>query len=336
MKLGLLDADYLAVCDADEERARAFASAARVERFTTDPSEIIRSPEINVVYITVTTAAHKRLVIEAAGAGKHIFCEKPLATNLADVEEMVEAVDAAGVKAGVGLILRHSPILTVLKSLTEDPTLGRLMVIVFRDDQFFPIQGHYMSDWRKDRSVAGSGTLLEHSIHDADVLHWFGGRVERVRGSLSNFAGYEGVEDLATVHLEFESGAFAELVSVWHGVLGRPSTRRLELFYEKGVFFIDHDFLGAIQVQTHARNAELIKEEEVRSRYLAQLGLNNEAFDQALRYSLEDYFFLRSVIDNSEPFPDFHVALQAHRLIDAVYRSAAGKNGEPVSMRGDM
>ena len=336
MKLGLLDADYLAVCDADEERARAFASAARVERFTTDPSEIIRSPEINVVYITVPTAAHKRLVIEAAGAGKHIFCEKPLATNLADVEEMVEAVDAAGVKAGVGLILRHSPILTVLKSLTEDPTLGRLMVIVFRDDQFFPIQGHYMSDWRKDRSVAGSGTLLEHSIHDADVLHWFGGRVERVRGSLSNFAGYEGVEDLATVHLEFESGAFAELVSVWHGVLGRPSTRRLELFYEKGVFFIDHDFLGAIQVQTHARNAELIKEEEVRSRYLAQLGLNNEAFDQALRYSLEDYFFLRSVIDNSEPFPDFHVALQAHRLIDAVYRSAAGKNGEPVSMRGDM
>jgi len=336
MKLGLLDADYLVVCDADEERARAFASAARVERFTTDPSEIIRSPEINVVYITVTTAAHKRLVIEAAGAGKHIFCEKPLATNLADVEEMVEAVDAAGVKAGVGLILRHSPILTVLKSLTEDPTLGRLMVIVFRDDQFFPIQGHYMSDWRKDRSVAGSGTLLEHSIHDADVLHWFGGRVERVRGSLSNFAGYEGVEDLATVHLEFESGAFAELVSVWHGVLGRPSTRRLELFYEKGVFFIDHDFLGAIQVQTHARNAELIKEEEVRSRYLAQLGLNNEAFDQALRYSLEDYFFLRSVIDNSEPFPDFHVALQAHRLIDAVYRSAAGKNGEPVSMRGDM
>ena len=336
MKLGLLDADYLAVCDADEERARAFASAARVERFTTDPSEIIRSPEINVVYITVTTAAHKRLVIEAAGAGKHIFCEKPLATNLADVEEMVEAVDAAGVKAGVGLILRHSPILTVLKSLTEDPTLGRLMVIVFRDDQFFPIQGHYMSDWRKDRSVAGSGTLLEHSIHDADVLHWFGGRVERVRGSLSNFAGYEGVEDLATVHLEFESGAFAELVSVWHGVLGRPSTRRLELFYEKGVFFIDHDFLGAIQVQSHARNAELIKEEEVRSRYLAQLGLNNEAFDQALRYSLEDYFFLRSVIDNSEPFPDFHVALQAHRLIDAVYRSAAGKNGEPVSMRGDM
>ncbi|HET8944619.1 MAG TPA: hypothetical protein VFO59_07545, partial [Dehalococcoidia bacterium] len=58
----------------------------------------------------------------------------------------------------LGLILRHSPILTVLKSLMEDATLGRLMAIVFRDDQFFPIQGHYGSEWRKNRDIVGSGT----------------------------------------------------------------------------------------------------------------------------------------------------------------------------------
>lgn len=328
IRLGLVDARYTAVCDIDESRARAFGDVVEASLVTTDPGEIIDSPDIDVVYITVPTAAHKELVLRAASGGKHIFCEKPLATNLADVREMVAAAEHANVKTGVGLILRHSPILTVLKSLMEDATLGRLMAIVFRDDQFFPIQGHYGSEWRKDRRIAGSGTLLEHSIHDADILRWLGGEVRAVRGSIGNFAGYEGVEDLATAHLEFESGAKGELVSIWHSVLGRPSTRRIEVFMEKGVFFVDHDYLGPIQMQTHARIGEVVSEEEVRREYLRILGLTDPAFDDALKYALEDYFFLTAVSRGADPFPDFRTALEAHRLVDAAYRSAAAGGAE--------
>jgi UDP-N-acetyl-2-amino-2-deoxyglucuronate dehydrogenase len=279
----------------------------------------------------VPTAGHKDLVLCAAERGKHVFCEKPLATNLADVEEMVAAVERAGVKASVGLILRHSPILTVLKSLTEDPDLGRLMTIVFRDDQFFPIQGHYKSEWRKERSLAGAGTLLEHSIHDVDVLRWLGGEVASVRGSIRNFAGHEGVEDLATAHLSFASGAQAQLTSVWHNVVTRPSSRRLELFFENGYFHIENDFAGTISVQTQAGDATLITEEEVRKRYLELVGLDEAEFGGALRYSLEDYFFLDSIAREREPFPDFHVALRAHRIVDAIYRSA-GAGGNEISL----
>ncbi|MDO8615845.1 MAG: Gfo/Idh/MocA family oxidoreductase [Dehalococcoidia bacterium] len=328
IRLGLVDATYAAVCDVDESRARAFAEAAGVPWVSTDPLAVIDSPDVDAVYICVPTAAHKELVLRAAERGKHIFCEKPLATNLADVEEMTAAVERAGVKAAVGLVLRHSPILTVLKSRMEDPTLGRLMLIVFRDDQFFPIQGHYGSTWRKDRAIAGSGTLLEHSIHDADVLRWLGGEVRSVSGSIRNFAGHEGVEDLALGRIEFESGAQAQLSSIWHSVLGRPSTRRLEVFFEKGVFFIDHDFLGPIHVQTHALNAEVVTEEEVRRRYLDSLGLTDPLFNDALRYSLEDYFFLKDVCAGRRPFPDFRTALEAHRVVDAIYRSAAAGGAE--------
>ncbi len=324
----LLDITYAAVCDSDEQRARSFAAAAGVATVLTDPLELIGSPDIDAVYVCVPTSEHKDLVLRAAAAGKHIFCEKPLATNLRDVEEMVAAVDRAGVKAGVGLVLRHSPILTVLKGLTEDPTLGRLMGIVFRDDQFFPIGGHYGSAWRQDREIVGSGTLLEHSIHDVDVLRWFAGDVSSVRGSIRNFAGHEGVEDLALAHLEFEQGAQAELASIWHSVLGRPSSRRLELFFEKGIFFIDHDFLGPIHFQTHAQNAEVLPEEEVRQRYLDKVGLTDQVFEDLLRYSLEDYLFLRAVAAGGDPFPDFHVALEAHRVVDAIYRSAAAGGAE--------
>jgi len=317
----MLDINYAAVCDLDPERARSFSDVTGAEPFT-DALQLIDSPGIDAVYVCVPTAYHKDLVVRAAQHGKHVFCEKPLATTLADVHEMVDVTEKAGVKAGVGLVLRHSPIMTVLKELMDDGSLGRQMAMVFRDDQFFPITGHYASEWRKDKAIAGAGTLLEHSIHDVDVLHWFGGPVKRVRGSTRNFAGYEGVEDLAMAYLDFESGAQADLISIWHSVLGRPSTRRLEVFYEKGFFAIDQDYMGAIDYQVHAQSAGRISEDEVRKGYLATLGLPDDVFEGLMRHSLEDYLFLKAVSEGRDPFPNFRTALEAHRVVDAIYRSA--------------
>src|SRR2546425_8166824 len=117
IKQGLIDARYAAVCDLDEARARSFAERTGSELITTNSKELIDSREVNVVYVCVPTAGHKELVLRAAKRGKHIFCEKPLATNLADVEEMVAAADAAGVKARVGLIVRQSPLLSIPQKL---------------------------------------------------------------------------------------------------------------------------------------------------------------------------------------------------------------------------
>ncbi|MCH8201420.1 MAG: Gfo/Idh/MocA family oxidoreductase [Chloroflexi bacterium] len=325
----LLDVEYVAVCDENADRARSFARITGAEAIT-DASEVIDSPDIDAVYICVPTADHKELVLRAADRGKHIFCEKPLATNLGDVEEMVAAVDAANVRAAVGLVLRHSPILTVLHELMQDATLGRLMTVVFRDDQFFPITGQYASDWRKDVAVAGAGTLLEHSIHDIDVLHWLAGPVRSVRGTTRNFAGHEGIEDLVVATLDFESGAQASLTSIWHSVIGRPSTRLIEVFFEKGLFHLDHDYLGPIQLQKHALSAETIPEEEVQRRYLELLGLDGDEFQGMLRYSLEDYAFLKALTEDRAPFPDFHTALEAHRVVDAIYRSGQGGGQDVV------
>lgn len=313
---------YQGVCDLDEKRARSFAEVAEVPFVTTDPDELIDSPDIDVVYICLPTSEHKRLVLRAAERGKHVFCEKPLSTDLQSVEEMVRAVDDAGILAGVGLVLRHSPVLTVLKSLMDDPTLGRLMAIVLRDDQFFPIQGHYSSDWRAHKDLAGAGTLLEHSIHDVDVLRWLAGDVASVRGSTRNFAGHEGIEDLAMARLDFAGGAQADLVSVWHNVLGRPSTRRIEVFMENAVFSTDHEFLGPITMQAHAKTREVIPEDDIRERYLTAVGMRESDYADGLAYSFEDYFFLKSVLSGQRPFPDFHVALEAHRVVDAIYSSA--------------
>jgi UDP-N-acetyl-2-amino-2-deoxyglucuronate dehydrogenase len=327
IKLGLVDAEYVGVCDMQEERAREFAGIFGVPNATADPQEIIASPEINAVYVCTPTVHHKELVLATVAAGKHVFCEKPLAADLADVREMCAAVQRAGVVHQVGLVLRHSPIFTVLKSLTEDPSLGRPMAAIFRDDQFFPVGGHYASTWRADHRLAGRGTLLEHSIHDMDLLRWLCGEPVLLRAETRFFSGREMVEDLGTVHLEFESGALGALFSIWHNILRRPSTRRLELFFENGYFAVDHDFFGPIHCQLDDRPAEVIPEKDVRERYLALIGRTEAIYKEAPElYSLADLFFLEAAQAGKPAHPDFGLALRAHELLDAIYRSAESRS----------
>ena len=104
-----------------------------------------------------------------------VFCEKPLAFDVAAAQRMVDAVEAANVANQVGLILRFIPQFVHTRSLLADDRAGRLLAVSFRDDQFIPIQSHYGSTWRIDPDRCGRGTLLEHSIHDVDVLQWMCG-----------------------------------------------------------------------------------------------------------------------------------------------------------------
>jgi predicted dehydrogenase len=106
----------------------------------------------------------------------------------------------------------------------------------------------------------------------------------------------------------------------------------LELFFENGCFQVDNDFSGPISFQQHDDAPELLTEEQVRNRYLESVGLSEATFGDTLRYSLEDYFFLDAIARGGKPFPDFRVALQAHRIVDAVYRSDAA-GGDEVSLR---
>ena len=106
------------------------------------------------------------------------------------------------------------------------------MSIVFRDDQFIPIQGHYSSTWRGDVTKAGAGTLLEHSVHDIDMLEFLAGPIGSVAAQSASFHAIDGIEDVMAATIGFSSGAVGTLTSIWHDVLSRPSLRRVEVFCE--------------------------------------------------------------------------------------------------------
>ena len=226
---GLVDAAVVATCDHDLDRALRFARPHDAELATTEAAEAMGAAD--AVWICTPTSSHRDLVEQAAAAGLAVYCEKPLAPTLVDTVAMADAVAAAGVPAQVGLVMRaEAPIQALQRLAADGGDVGRPMAAVYRDDQYFPIQGRYESQWRADVGIAGGGTLIEHSIHDLDVLAWVLGPIVEVTCRTSNFAGHEGVEDVAACTFTHASGATSSLVSVWHQVMTRPSVRRIEVF----------------------------------------------------------------------------------------------------------
>jgi predicted dehydrogenase len=320
---GALDIEYRAVCDTHQERADAFAKLAGCEIATTDAADILQSPDIDAVYVCTETVEHVALVIAAAKAGKHVFCEKPLATNHTDAQRMLDAVTAAGVTHQVGLVLRFAPVFRVIEDLMQDDDLGPLLSIQLRDDQFFPVSGQYGSTWRGDVARAGGGTLIEHSIHDIDLITRLAGDVERLRCHTRYSSGHAGIEDTASVTFEHRGGHVTQLSSIWHAMDGRPSTRRLEIFFEGGYLATEHDYFGSIVYQGRRGDAITISADEVLERYMRLEGLDPVDHDLKSLGGICDRAFFEAIVAGRPARPSFADAVAAHRVVEACYISAA-------------
>src|SRR6202166_1578142 len=162
----------VSVADVSHTTAESLAARWNGARALESGEEIISDPSIDAVWICTPTAMHRKVCIAAAEAGKHIFCEKPLAMTAAEAAAMAAAIQRSGVISQVGLVLRFSPVYNVIKAMFEAPDVGRLLSVTMRDDQDFPTRGAHASAWRNDPSLTAGGTLLEYSAHVFDLLMW--------------------------------------------------------------------------------------------------------------------------------------------------------------------
>ena len=255
-----VDHAIVAVHDVDAERAAAFAE----QTGATVVDEDALLDLVDVVYVTTWTAEHPRLVAKAAEPGGWpCSARSRWPSTPPTAETMVAAVERAGVTNQVGLVLRFVPAFRWAKRLVDDPRAGRTMAVVFRDDQFIPNQGMYASDWRVDAARAGHGTLLEHSIHDTDILQWLLGPVTSLSATTRELHGHPGIEDVAAARLDFASGATATLTSVWHDVLERPSQRRVEVFCENLHLAVEGDFVGPVRWQLTGEPEQVLEGDEL-------------------------------------------------------------------------
>jgi predicted dehydrogenase len=302
--------EIVAVHDPDPERAQAFAAA----HGGTVAGEQELLDLVDAVYVTTWTSEHPRLVEAAAAAGVAVFCEKPLAVDAAAAERMVAAVERAGVVNQVGLVLRSLPSFRWVRHLVRDPRAGRVLAVVFRDDQYIPDQGIYGSTWRTDAARAGRGTLLEHSIHDADILLWLLGPAAAVSAGTREVHGHTRIDDVAVARLDFRSGATATLTSVWHDVLERPSQRRVEVLCERLFVALEGDFGGPVRWRFTGEDEHVLEGADLAVAVA-------EGGDTAPANPATG--FLSAVRDGVPATPALADALPAHRLVDAMYGSAA-------------
>ncbi len=317
---GLVDIDYHAVCDRNIARAEAFARIAGCTLATADADELIGC--CDAVYVCTETAEHPQLVLAAAAAARHVFCEKPLARTLDEAEAMTSAVNAAGVTHQVGLVLHHSPVYRVLAERMRR-TAGQVLTAHLRDDQLFPVGGEYGSSWRADPARAGGGTLLEHSIHDVDLLRRLFGEIESVRCRTRNVAGHPGIEDVALATFSHRGGTITTLTSVWHQVASRQSSRHLEVFCSDVRLETSHDYFGTLTEEFADQPPLTFSNDEVLARFMALEGLHPREEDLRGLAGLSDRRFLAAAAAGTRATPDFNDALAAHRIVDAGYRSAA-------------
>ncbi|MGH2760619.1 MAG: Gfo/Idh/MocA family protein [Actinomycetota bacterium] len=321
-KAARAEAAVVAVADAD--RGKAAALAELHDAVVVDVDSLLDA--VDVVYVCTPTAQHAAVVEAAAGRGLAVFCEKPLAPDLPSARRVAAAL--AKTRHQVGLVLRHAPVFAAISEAIGSGRYGRPMAAVLRDDQYFPIQGQYGSAWRADRGIAGGGTLIEHSIHDLDLLRWLRGDPSTVACRTSSFFGHPGIEDLAVATLGYDDGSTAGLVSVWHQILTRGSSRRLEVFCEDAFLWTEDDNCGSLHVET-SRGAEIVPcdppawvdEIPVPESKRRTLGLYAEA----------SRCFLACIEAGSTGSPGEGDALAAHVLVDAAYRSAADA-GRPITV----
>jgi predicted dehydrogenase len=310
--------------DIDPEKARKFETWGW--RAASSLDEVLE--KCDLIWICVPTAHHLPLVTRAALAGvAGIFCEKPLGRNLSEALEVERA--AGGVPTQVGLVLRTTPPFRIAKWALDSGLLGTLQSVMFRDDQHVPVRGMYRSTWRKNPELAGSGVLLEHSIHDADLIEWLAGPVMWAAGHvLYQVPVAQQIEDTAVATFGTKDGSVSSLTTIWHNVDRRTSNRRVEIFGTEGVLTIENEVTGPVTIER--RDGVLRYEGPDLIRKLFELEQPWFGEDDPLRYvANEDARFIRCVVEGRPPSPGLSEAVRAHVIVDAVYTSSR-KGGERV------
>lgn len=324
----VVDADLAVVHDSDPVRAAALAATVGAQ--TADSPEQLLDA-VDAVWICTWTDGHRALVEAAASRAMPTFCEKPLAPTWPEAIAVAEAL--VTVPHRVGLVLRTSPVFVHLKEELTSQRHGSPLATVFRDDQYFPIRGFYGSTWRRDATRAGGGTLLEHSIHDVDLLRWFLGDPCSVSASIGYHFGHQGIDDTASVRFEYDlphgrGRCAASLASVWHDVDDRVASRHLEVLCERGCLRADDDRLGPLHIDTGATT-------EIRAGSLPHwvdpsAPATTHGDITVSHYGVPNAEFLGDLAAGAElRGPGAHEALAAHRLVEAAYRSAAS-GGAPI------
>jgi len=326
-------------CDATE----AAASELECEVCTTDYQELLGRPDVDVVDICVPNHMHEEIILAAAAAGKHIFCEKPLAMDVAQGRRIVDAVEKAGVKHQLNFNFRFYPAVSRARQLIEEGFLGR--VFSFRGCFY---RSSYINpdkplSWRLSKSIAGGGALFDLGSHVIDLIYYLLGEfgsVQAVTDTLikerpiapgSKEKGPVDVDDIVLMQVRMANGALGEFEISRMGT-GATNDMKIEIFGEKGALRFSAEEPSWLEV-FDVRDSDQPAGGMSGFRKVQAVGRfeGHKVPDWSMApgfvttFVESQYKFLKAVSDDTRPAPSFQEGLHIQEVMQATLLSSDEK-----------
>lgn len=315
------EAELVAISDVMTDKARRLADEYGIPHVYADYAELLRRDDIDVVSVCVPNGMHAEVAVAAAGAGKHILCEKPLDITSDNMSRMIAAVRKNGVKLGCVFQRRVMPSAVAARQAIAEGKLGKLVLgdaylKYYRDADYYKSAG-----WRGTWKWDGGGALMNQGVHGIDVIQYLMGGAASVFAYAAPLLHDIEVEDTAVAVLKYRNGAF--------GVIQGATTvypaqeTRFELHGEKGTIII---------ADSGIKQWKMLDSDEAAPQVgaLATMGRTNpEDIASDGHYIFVDDM-VHAVKEDREPMVNGEEARKSVDLVLAVYESA--RTGKEVHL----
>ena len=318
---GVHEAHLIGVCDTNRESAEKLAEELNVAAYT-DLEKLFVCSDLDAIHVCTPSGLHGEATIAAAKAGKHILCEKPMEVTLEKADAMIEAAQQAGVKLGIISQHRFDPDIRKIKEAVDS---GRFGTMVLGDAfiKWYRSQEYYDSgEWRGTWELDGGGCLMNQGIHFIDMLQWIMGPVRRVFARTTTRARRIEVEDVAIANLEFESGAFGDIIGSTAIYPGLPE--RLEISGTKGTAILEKSELIKWEVEGEEESEAVAEQEDATAAARDPMQIDPTGHQNQFRD------FVEAILDDREPAIPGREGRRPLEVILAIYES--GNSGREVTL----
>ena len=238
----------IAAADVKPERAEEFSNRFVCNTFT-DYKKMLSNSGIDIVSVCTPNALHPAHTIDSLLSGKHVICEKPMATKVSDCLEMIKASENSSKKLFIVKQNRFNPPVAALKKLIDENKLGKIYNVEVncfwnRNEQYY-----LASDWKGKASLDG-GTLFTQFSHFIDLVYWLIGDVTKVHAFRKNYSHLNTIEfeDTGAAIFEFANGAIGT-ISYTVNSFGKNMEGSIAVFAEKGTVKIGGQYLNVLEYQ---------------------------------------------------------------------------------------
>ncbi|HEU4699519.1 MAG TPA: Gfo/Idh/MocA family oxidoreductase [Gemmatimonadales bacterium] len=299
--------DVRAVCDTDLPKARALANRFGVPNAFDDIEDLLDSEELDAVVLCTPNHLHESHILAALSAGLHVLVEKPLATTTASVQKVIRAAEKKDRVVMVGLNHRYRHDVQLVRSFVQSGELGTIDSVRGSWHVFRPSRSQL--GWRTRRELSGGGAMLDLGLTVLDLMLWLAGNPEpaRVSAVLEGGGKERGVEQSGSAFVACENGAALFLDVTWHHV-GEGERFGVGLRGSKGTAGINP--------------LRVWKELNGTPTDVAPTGSSSRESAFTASYRAEWAHFLAAIRGEAKA-PSLQEHLTLHRILDAIYKSAA-------------